>query len=87
MIVEALERAGCSVTRISQKGVPDLLVGIRGRTVILEVIGVEKAKKYRAANGLTPDQVDFKAKWRGQWASARTPVEALIACGISSVPR
>ena len=86
-IVAALEAVGCSVERISAKGIPDLLVGYRGSTLILEVIGDAKAKKYRATGGLTPDQVAFKARWRGQWASARTSVEALIAVGVASVPK
>lgn len=76
-IVAALEAAGCSVERISAKGIPDLLVGYRGSTLILEVIGDAKAKKYRAMSGLTPDQVAFKARWKGQWASVRTVEQAL----------
>ena len=85
-IVAALEAAGCSVERISAKGIPDLLVGRHGQTWIIEVIGPAKAAKYRTTGGLTPDQVAFRARWRGQWATARTSVEALVAVGIGIDP-
>lgn len=77
IIIAALEAAGWSVERISARGIPDLLCGKHGRTIILEVIGDAKAAKYRRAGGLTPDQVEFKTRWRGQWACARTVAEAL----------
>lgn len=56
-IIDALVHAGASVTRLSAKGVPDLLVGIRGCTFLVEA----KSGKGK----LTPDQVDWHENWRG----------------------
>lgn len=36
-IVKALEAAGATVTRLNEAGVPDLLVGYKGKTSLLEV--------------------------------------------------
>lgn len=85
IIIAALEAAGCSVVRLSAKGVPDLLIGRRGRTFLIEVIGNAKAAKYRSTGGLTPDQVTFRASWRGQWATARTVAEALEAIKAAEI--
>jgi len=56
-IIEALRAAGASVTPLSAPGVPDLLVGFRGQTYLLEV------KDGR--NGLTDEQDDWHTNWRG----------------------
>jgi Holliday junction resolvase len=60
-IVAVLREVGASVVDLSAvgKGVPDLLVGYRGRTYLLEV----KNKKGR--NRITADQEVFYAWWRG----------------------
>ena len=59
-IVKVLKQLGCSVLSLADKGhgVPDLLVGFRGRNYLVEVKG-EKGK-------LTPDQEIFFETWRGQ---------------------
>jgi hypothetical protein len=36
-IVDALRAAGATVTRLGDAGVPDLLVGYRGSTLLLEI--------------------------------------------------
>jgi len=56
-IVEALRAAGAQVQSLAAvgRGVPDLLVGFRGRLFLFEV------KQLGAA--LTPDE----ARWHGQW--------------------
>ena len=58
-IVDALRDVGATVERLSGKGVPDLLVGFRGRTVLLEV---KRQKRGR----LTRDQRDWCWKWNGE---------------------
>lgn len=73
-IVSALEAVGCSVTRLSQKGVPDLLVGRQGVNYLLEV--------KEAKGTLTPDQRDFAAMWNGRATIVRTVEEALEAVGL-----
>ena len=73
-IVDALLAGGCSVTRLSQKGVSDLLVGKHGVNYLMEV----KEPK----GDLTPDQVEFFNSWQGQTAIVRTVEEALEVVGL-----
>jgi hypothetical protein len=56
-IIEALEKAGATVTQLSQTGVLDLLVGFRGVVRLLEV----KDK----GGSLTDAQIKFIEKWDG----------------------
>jgi len=82
-IVAALEQVGCAVQRLNEGGVPDLLVGFRGRYHLLEVklpLGVEGGESHRT---LTPKQ---RAWWRG-WKGpppviVRSVDEALRAIGV-----
>jgi hypothetical protein len=60
--IKAALELGASVDPLSSKGIPDLLVGFRLETHLLEV----KAK----GGKLTPAQVAFRKRWRG-----RPPVE------------
>ena len=76
-IVKAFRDCGCSVEVISDlgRGVPDLLVGIRGRTFLVEVkVGREP---------LTPTQSAWREKWRGNYAVVTTKDEALQLCGTA----
>lgn len=73
-IVAALEAVGCSVTRLSQGGVSDLLVGRQGTNFLIEVKTV-KGK-------LTAAQVDFRNNWQGQYDVARSAEEALRIVGL-----
>lgn len=74
-IVEALRAIGCSVQPLDQGGgVPDLLVGRYGVTLLIEVKnpdstgGAEAGEKRTKGRGrLTRDQV----KWFGEWRGAR----------------
>ena len=61
-IVQALRAAGATVQSLSSvgHGVPDLLVGFRNQTVLLEVKDGDKSPSKRR---LTEDQI----KWHGQW--------------------
>ena len=63
-IVAALRSIGAFVQPLHQVGggVPDLLVGIGGRTLLIEV---KDGNKPPSARELTPDQEDWHAGWRG----------------------
>jgi hypothetical protein len=66
-IVEALEAIGCDVHRMHEPA--DLLVGYRGRTVVLEV---------KVPDGtLTEDQKAFFQLYRGEAYIVRTPERAI----------
>lgn len=76
-IVEALRRAGASVQPIAAmgRGVPDLLIGYRGRNYLLEV---KDGGKRPSARRLTKDESGWHEAWGGQVAIAET-VEAALA--------
>ena len=80
-IVKALYQAGCDVQTLAAvgKGCPDLLISVGGKNYLLEVKNPEKPK---ADQRLTPAQVIWHEKWRGQVAIVRTIDEALIAVGL-----
>jgi hypothetical protein len=63
-VVKALRAIGCKVYVSSSfgQGFPDLVVGFRGRFVLLEV---KDGSKPPSARKLTPDQVKFHADWTG----------------------
>lgn len=76
VIVKALRTCGASVKFITQvgHGCPDLLVGFRRRTFLLEVKGPNTP--------VDPAQVEWHASWRGLPVDiVRTPLEALQAIG------
>ncbi len=72
-IVDALRKAGATVASLHQAGggIPDLLVGFRGKNSLIEI----KGKKGK----LTKAQIEFFAKWRGKAYVCRTIDEALTA--------
>ncbi len=87
-IVEALRSAGAVVTRIDDAGVPDLLVGYRGRTILIEVklpLGARGGKSQRReAEGGRGDLTASQVKWGDAWTGApaivvRSAAEALAA--------
>jgi hypothetical protein len=62
-IVAALRKAGATVRIISQgEGIPDLLVGFRGETILLEV---KDGKKPPSARTLTDAEQKFFNEWEG----------------------
>ena len=71
-IVAAFLALGCSVADLAERGddIPDLLVGIAGVDVLVEV---------KTASGeLEPGQARFARDWRGRKPEvARTPDDAL----------
>lgn len=76
-IVEALRAAGASVEVIGRP--VDLLVGFRGRTILLEVKNPDS--RYGRA-GANKNQADFRSAWRGDVVTlADGPDGALRAIG------
>lgn len=75
-ITEALRRAGCSVQPLHTigRGVPDLLVGWRGKNFLLEL---KDGSKRPSERRLTEDQQTWHQEWRGQVAVAESIEEAL----------
>lgn len=62
-IVAALRKAGATVRIISQgEGIPDLLVGFRGETMLFEV---KDGDKPPSARQLTPAEKKFFDEWTG----------------------
>lgn len=70
-IVAALEKIGCGVIRLDEI---DLLVGYRGRNVLIEC---KSGDKPPSARKLTPNQVKLRDHWRGQYDVATTAEEAI----------
>ncbi len=64
-IVQALRQMGCTVQPLHDvgSGCPDLLVGLAGRNILLEV---KDGNKPPSARKLTMDQVIWHDEWRGQ---------------------
>jgi hypothetical protein len=80
-IVKALRACGASVLSLAAlgKGVPDLLVSIGVRTLMLEI---KDGNKPPSARKLTADQQRFHSAWQGKIAVVTSVDEALKAVGI-----
>ena len=63
-VVKALREAGATVQSLASvgKGVPDLLVGFRSQTLLMEVKDSAKPPSKRR---LTEDQLRWHGSWRG----------------------
>jgi Holliday junction resolvase len=63
-IVKALRAVGATVQSLAGvgHGVPDLLVGYEGKTILMEV---KDGKKSPSQRELTPDQVKWIDAWTG----------------------
>jgi hypothetical protein len=88
-IDRALRDVGASVVPLGNvgSGVPDRLVGFRGRNFLLEYKTVSTLKERGVNKGpenmLTPDQVKFFQTWQGERpAIVFTSEEALKAIGL-----
>lgn len=83
-IVSALRAVGATVVTLAAvgKGVPDLLVGFRQSTYLLEV---KDGKKPPSERQLTPDQIDWHVAWRGgPCAVVSSTGEALAFIGATA---
>jgi hypothetical protein len=76
-IVDALRKCGATVQSLAAvgNGVPDLLVGYRGYTALIEV---KDGKKARSARMLTEDQQRWHATWNGGALAVVGDVEAAL---------
>lgn len=77
-IVAALRAIGASVQSLAAtgKGVPDLLVGWRGQTYLIEV---KDGALPPSARKLTPDQEAWHAAWTGKPVTVITCVDSALA--------
>jgi hypothetical protein len=80
-IVRALRQVGASVQSLADvgDGCPDLLVGFRGVTMILEV---KDGNASPSDQRLTEDQKRWHKAWAGQVCIVRSPEEAIKAISI-----
>lgn len=81
-IVATLRMVGATVQPLHAVGggVPDLLVGFRGRNYLIEV---KDGRKPPSERKLTPDQVKWHAEWLGQVSVAEWPEDALRIIGAT----
>jgi hypothetical protein len=82
-IVDAMRKAGAVVRIISQgDGIPDLLVGYKGYTILMEV---KDGDKVPSARKLTEPEQKFFDDWRGGMLavvnSVEEALEILKRCG------
>jgi hypothetical protein len=75
-IVQALRQCGASVQSLAAvgKGVPDLLVGFRGRNYLMEV---KDGKKKPSQRALTEDEAFWVLHWKGDVKVVNNVEEAL----------
>lgn len=80
-IVDALRKVGASVTSLASVGggCPDIVIGYRGRTFLVEIKDPTQPAGKRA---LTPDQKDWHVAWRGQVAICETIDDAMAVIGL-----
>lgn len=76
-VVKALRLIGCTVQPIHAvgRGVPDLLVGVRGVNLLLEV---KDGDKPQSRQSLTADEREWHKAWRGQVAIVNSPEQAVM---------
>lgn len=81
-IVEALRAVGATVQTLAAvgKGVPDLLVGYQGKTLLLEV---KDGRRPPSERRLTEDQLVWHGAWRGGPLAVVDGVDAALrALGV-----
>jgi hypothetical protein len=73
-IVKALRAVGATVQTLAAigKGVPDLLVGYQGQTILVEI---KDGKKSPSERRLTEDQLKWHGAWNGGPLAIVTDVE------------
>jgi len=77
-VISALEAAGATVDVIGKP--VDLLVGIRGKFMLMEV---KDGAKWKSAQKLTKAQEAFCKRWAGYpWSIVDGPEAALRAIGV-----
>jgi hypothetical protein len=89
IVIDALKAVGATVLQLDGKGVPDLLVGYHGATVLIEVknpdskSGAKPGEIRRKGRGvLKPSQVKTFGTWTGgKIHEVISADEALVAIG------
>jgi len=83
-VVRVLRDAGASILHLHRVGggCPDLAVGFRGATYLLEI---KDGCKPPSAQKLTPAQTDWFRDWRGHAVIVNSPEAALAAIGLIEV--
>lgn len=81
-IVTALRAAGASVQSLAAvgRGCPDLLVGFRGKNLLMEI---KDGSLPPSGRTLTDDQVTWHIDWRGHAQVVTCPSEALALIGVA----
>ena len=76
-IVNCLRKAGATVQSLAAvgHGVPDLLVGFRGQTILMEI---KDGKKSPSQRQLTEDQMKWHGAWNGGTLAVVDNVEAAL---------
>lgn len=82
-VVNALRKAGASVQSLAAlgKGVPDLLVAIRGVNLLMEI---KDGNKPKSAQKLTEDQLKWHGAWQGPVCIVDGPEAALRMIGVAN---
>ena len=80
-IIEALRKAGVSVTPTSQagEGFPDIVCGRAGTNYLLEI---KDGNKPPSAQKLTPKQRKWHKQWKGSASIVNSVETALKAVGL-----
>lgn len=81
-VVTALQAAGATVQSLAAvgQGVPDLLVGFQGKTLLMEV---KDGQKPPSARRLTEQQITWHGAWRGGPVAIVDGVDAALrALGV-----
>ncbi len=81
-IVSKLRELGAKVVLLHNVGnsCPDLLVGYRGRTWLMEAKGESMRKRFSKTGGLSPGQVDWHDAWPGgELVTVNSPAQEVYA--------
>lgn len=80
-IVRALTDCGCTVQSLAPvgDGCPDILVGLRGVTYLMEI---KNGAMVASGRKLKPAQVKWHAWWRGHVVVVKSVADALTAVGL-----
>jgi alanine dehydrogenase len=83
-IVKGLRDAGATVQDLGAvgKGCPDILVGFRGQSYVIEI---KDGRLPPSARELTDDQKKWHAEWKGQKAVALNLFDALKIIGAVEI--
>lgn len=75
-IVAALRRSGATVLHLHTigQGCPDLLIGWQGKNILAEL---KDGDKIQSKQKLTPDEIQWHERWRGQVAVITSVDDAL----------